>query len=280
VTAAGIPGPAAPAGPLPPADRAAAGFADAVRCEWVKLRTVRSTYWSLLAAALLVVGLGAVFSLAYASRYSSLSATAKAAFDPTLTSLSGVWFGQLAIGVLAILAITSEYSTGTIRPSLAAVPHRSRLLAAKATVFTGVTLAVSEAASFAAFLAGQQILVGRAAHAAISTPGVLRAVAGGGLYLAAVALFSIAIGTLIRHTAGAITAMAAIAFVLPTALVALPASWQEPVARWLPTNAGSALWSVRPVAHMFSAWTGFGIFLPYTTVLLAGAFALFARRDT
>jgi ABC-2 type transport system permease protein len=285
MSAAGVPGPTAPAGawrsvgPPSSADRARAGFTDVVRSEWRKLRTVRSTYWSLLAAALLVVGLGAVFSLAYASNYHSLSASAKATFDPTVTSLSGVWFGQLAIGVLAILSITAEYSTGTIRPSLAAVPHRGRMLAAKVTVFTGVTVAVGEAASFAAFFAGQPLLAGRAPHAALGDPGVLRAIAGGGLYLGAVGLFSVAIGVLIRHTAGAITIMAAVAFVVPTVLVALPASWQGPIGRWLPTNAGSTLWSVRHVAHMFTAWTGFGVFLGYTAVLLAWAFVVFARRD-
>jgi len=259
---------------------ARAGFADAVRAEWVKLRTVRSTYWSLLATVLLVTGLGAVFSLAYASRYHSLSPHAKAVFDPTVTSLSGVWFGQLGMGVLAILAVTGEYATGTIRPSLAAVPRRSRMLAAKALVFTAVTVAVGEAASFAAFFAGQQILAGRAPHTALADLAVLRAVTGGGLYLGAVALFSLALGTLIRHTAGAITAMTAIAFVVPTILVALPASWQDTAGRWLPTNAGSALWSVRDVTHMFTAWTGFAVFLAYTATLLTWGFAAFARRDT
>lgn len=276
MTTAGTP---AAARPLLPAGTRA-GFADAVRAEWVKLRTVRSTHWSLLATLLLVTGLGAVFSLAYASRYHSLSPAAKATFDPTVTSLSGVWFGQLGIGVLAILTITGEYATGTIRPSLAAVPRRSRMLAAKALVFTAVTVAAGEAASFAAFLTGQQILSCQAPHAALGDPEVLRAVAGAGLYLGAVALFSLALGTLIRHTAGAITAMAAITFAVPTILVALPASWQDAAGRWLPTNAGSALWSVRHVNHMFTAWTGSAVFLAYTAALLAWAFAVFARRDT
>lgn len=276
MTTAGTP---AAARPLLPAGTRA-GFADAVRAEWVKLRTVRSTHWSLLATVLLVTGLGAVFSLAYASRYHSLSPGAKATFDPAVTSLSGVWFGQLGIGVLAILTVTGEYATGTIRPSLAAVPRRSRMLAAKALVFTAVTVAAGEAASFAAFLTGQQILSDRAPHAALGDPAVLRAVAGAGLYLGAVALFSLALGTLIRHTAGAITAMAAITFAVPTILVALPASWQDTAGRWLPTNAGSALWSVRHVTHMFTAWTGFAVFLAYTAALLAWAFAVFARRDT
>ncbi len=282
MTSTGIPEPTAPRptrGPPPIADTARATFADAMRAEWIKLRSVRSSYRLLLAAAVLIVAGGVVFSLAYASRYHSLSATAKARFDPTVTSLSGVWFAQLAIGALAILTITAEYATGTIRPSLAAVPRRGRLLAAKATILTVTTAVIGVLSSLAAFVAGQQILTGHAPHAALSNPAVVRAVAGAGLYLGALSLFSFAIGVLIRHSAAAITVTAAIAFVLPTALGALPASWQE-LTGWLPTNAGSTLWAVHHVAHSLSTPAGFALFLVYTAALLASGFTLFARRDS
>jgi hypothetical protein len=108
---------------------------------------------------------------------------------------------------------------------------------------------------------------------------VLRAVTGAGLYLAALAVFSVAIGTFIRHTAGAVTAMVAVVFAVPTVLGALPASWQRAIAQWLPTNAGSSLWTVQRPAHTFPAWTGFGVFLGYTAAMLVLTFALFARRD-
>ena len=265
--------------PRLPADPLAVGFPDAMRAEWVKLRSLRSTYWSLLAGAVLVVGLGAVFAAAYGSYYQSASPSERATFDPTTISLSGVWFGQLAVGVLGVLTITAEYASGTIRPSLAAVPRRGRMLAAKAAVFAAVTLLVGEAASFAAFFVGQPILALKAPHASIGDADVLRAVTGAGLYLAALAVFSVAIGTFIRHTAGAVTAMVAVVFAVPTVLGALPASWQRAIAQWLPTNAGSSLWTVQRPAHTFPAWTGFGVFLGYTAAMLVLTFALFARRD-
>jgi ABC-type transport system involved in multi-copper enzyme maturation permease subunit len=252
---------------------------DAARSEWTKLRSLRSTYWSLLAAAVLVVGLGAVFALAYGSVYDSADAAEKGAFDPTTISLSGVWFGQLAVGVLGVLTITAEHASGTIRSSLAAVPHRGRLLAAKAAVFAGVTLVVGEVASLAAFFIGQPILARNAPHASIGDPGVLRAILGTGLYLAVLALFSVALGTVLRHTAGAVTAMVVVVFAAPTILGELPGVWRESVAQWLPTNAGSSLWIARQIEHTLAPWTGFGVFVAYTAVLLALAFTLFTRRD-
>jgi ABC-type transport system involved in multi-copper enzyme maturation permease subunit len=260
-------------------DRPNAGFSDALRSEWVKLRTLRSTYWSLLSAAVLVVGLSAVFAFAYASSYDSASPSEKASFDPTTISLSGVWFGQLAIGVLGILTITAEYASGTIWSSLAAVPRRGRMLTAKATVFAAVTLVIGEVACFAAFFVGQPILAGKAPHASLGDPGVLRAVVGAGLYLAALSLVSVALGTLIRHTAGAITVMVAVFFAIPTIMGSLPEDWQRSVAQWLPTNAGSSLWTVEHVDHTLMPWTGFGIFLAYTVAALLATFTVFARRD-
>ncbi|HEY2575447.1 MAG TPA: ABC transporter permease subunit [Streptosporangiaceae bacterium] len=280
MTVKGLSQPAAPTLPAPSGRAVRTSFADTLHSEWVKLRTVRSTYWSLLAAALLIVGIGMLFAVVYRGQYHSLSASSKATFDPTEITLSGVWFGQLAIGVLAILTITGEYSTGTIRPSLAAVPHRSRMLAAKILVFTAVTVVIGAAASFAAFFAGQPILAGRAPHAVLGDPGVLRAVIGGGLYLGALGIFSLAIGVLIRHTAGAITVLVAIALVIPTVMDTLPSSVQHTILRVLPTNAGTMVWNVRHVPDMFSAWPGFAVFLGYCAVLLAWGFAVFTRRDT
>lgn len=264
---------------LPARDQVTVGFLDAMRAEWVKIRTLRSTYWSLLAAVVLVVGLGAVFALAYGANYSSASPAEKATFDPTTISLSGVWFAQLAIGVLGILTITAEHASGTIRPSLAAVPRRGRMFAAKAAVFAGITLVTSLVASFGAFFVSQPILAHKAPHVSIGDPEVLRAVVGAGLYLAGLALFCVALGALIRHTAGAVALMVAVVFAVPTVLGALPPSWQEALGRWMPTNAGSSVWTVYRTANTFSAWTGFGVFLGYVVVLLLIAFALFARRD-
>lgn len=262
----------------PPLDLPRPGFTDALRAEWIKLRSLRSTYWSLVAAALAIVGLGAIFALAYASNYRSAGPSDRAAFDPTTITLSGVWFAQLAIGVLGILTITAEHASGTIRASLAAVPRRAHLLAAKTAVFSGVTLAVCLPAALAAFLIGQPILARSAPHASLGDPGALRAVLGAGLYLALLAMFCVAIGVLVRHTAGAVAAMVALIFAVPTVLSSLPDTWRE-AARWLPSNAGGSLWVVRRTADTLPPWVGFGIFVAYTAALLLGTFALFARRD-
>jgi ABC-2 type transport system permease protein len=263
---------------LAPSEQVHLGFADTMRSEWVKLRSLRSTYWSMLAAAVCIVGLGVVFAFAYAGQYKSQSPAQQAQFDPTTITLSGVWFAQLAIGVLGILTITAEHASGTIRSSLAAVPRRGRLLAAKAAVFGGVTLATCLPAGLAAFLIGQPILARSAPHASLADPGVLRAVAGAGLYLTGLAVFCVAIGIFIRHTAGAVATMVAVLFAVPTILSSLPDAWQH-AARWLPSNAGGSLWIVHRTPDALPPWLGFGAFLGYTAVLLLGAYALFARRD-
>lgn len=261
-----------------PVDEAPVGFADALRSEWVKLRGLRSTYWSMLTAAILILGLGVVFAFAYASDFQTASAADRAAFDPTTITLSGVWFGQLAIGVLGILVVTAEYASGTIRSSLAAVPRRGRMLAAKATVFGAVTLVVTAVASFGAFVIGQPILARTAPHASLGDADALRAVVGAALYLTLLALMCVGLGVLIRHTAGAVAAMVAVLFAVPTVVSALPESAQN-AARWLPSNAGSSVWIVHRTADSLPAWTGFGMFVAYTAVILLITFAVFARRD-
>jgi ABC-type transport system involved in multi-copper enzyme maturation permease subunit len=255
------------------------GLLDAVSAEWVKLRSLRSTYWSLLAAAVLVMGLGVVFALAYGSVYATATPNDKATFDPTTISLSGVWFGQLAVGVLGILTMTAEYASGTIRPSLAAVPRRRTMFLAKTIVFAGVTFLIGEVASLAAFFVGQPILARNAPHASIGDAGVARALVGSGLYLTVLALFSVALGALLRHTAGAVTAMVALVFAVPTVLGSLPGFWQRSVAPWLPTNAGSTLWTVRHAEHTLAPWTGFAVFVGYTAVIAVAALVTFNRRD-
>jgi len=153
-------------------DHRPATFADALRCEWTKIRTLRSTFWTLLTAAML--GIGALFSAVAAHHYAGQALSGQAGWDPTSVSLSGLALAQLAIGVLGVLVITSEYSTGSIQTSLAAVPRRGRFLAAKATVLTAVSLITGEATALTVFLLGQALISGQAPTAAFGQPGVLR----------------------------------------------------------------------------------------------------------
>jgi len=256
-----------------------ATFCDVLRSEWTKLRSVRSTFWALTVTVLLGVGLGAVISAATAHGYAKSSISAKVNWDPTGYSQAGVAIASLAIVVLGVLCISSEYSSGMIRASLIAVPKRGRVLAAKALVFAGVTFVVGEVTCFAAFFAGQAVISEHAPTAALGDPGVARAVAGGGLYLTALAVLSVAVGTLLRHPAAGIASMVAVLFVLPGIAQALPDSWRHPVTEFWPTQAGSQLTSVHPAAHSLQPWPGFGVMCLFVAIVYAIAWTLLDRRD-
>jgi len=264
------------------ADRAAfrpATFADALRSEWVKLRSVRSTFWSLAITVVLGVGLGAAISAAAAHGYAKSDAPSRLSWDPTSISLDGIGIATLAIAVLGVLFISSEYSSGMIRTSLIAVPRRGRLLAAKAVVFALVTFVVGEVTSFTAFFLGQALISGHAPIATLGDPGVARAVVGAGLALTAIAVLSVATGTLLRHPAAAISAMVAVLFVLPGIASALPDSWRNPVLEFWPTQAGGQIANVRIAAHSLQPWPGFGVMCLFVAIVYGIAWTLLDRRD-
>jgi ABC-2 type transport system permease protein len=254
-------------------------FADVLKSEWTKLRSVRSTYWSIFAALVLGIGLGAAISAGSAHAYSHMSLQDKLTFDPTSNSLAGFFFAQLALGVFAIMTISSEYSTGTIRTTLSAVPQRGYVLAAKAALVGGVSLAVGLVIAFPSFWIGQLIFRGHHLDVPLSDPGVLRAVLGSALYVAALAVFSLGLGTVIRHTAGAITGLTAIAFIVPIFSNLLPDSWQNDMARYFPANAGGSITNVVPMPDALSPWTGYGVFLIWCVALLGAGWYLLRHRD-
>jgi hypothetical protein len=269
----------APAGPDQLAAFRAATFADALRSEWTKLRSLRSTFWALTVTVVLGVGLGAAISAAGAHGYAQSSASGKLSWDPTALSLDGIGIATLAIAVLGVLFISSEYSSGMIRASLIAVPRRGRLLAAKSLVFAAVTFVVGEVTSFTAFFVGQALISGHAPHAALGDPGVTRAVVGAGLALTALAVLSVATGALLRHPAAAIAAMIAVLFVLPGIAQALPDSWRNPVTEYWPTQAGGQLASVHHAANTLKPWPGFGVMCLFVAIVYAIAWTLLDRRD-
>jgi hypothetical protein len=257
----------------------AATFADVLRSEWVKLRSVRSTFWALTTTVVLGIALGAVISAVTAHAYARFSVAAKLSWDPTGVSQAGVAIAQLAIVVLGVLFISSEYSSGMIRTSLIAVPKRGRVLAAKSLVFAAVTFVVGEVTCFVAFFVGQALISGHAPRAAIGDPGVARAVVGGGLYLAALAVLSVAAGALLRHPAAGIACTMAVALVLPLIAQALPDSWRNPVTEFWPTQAGSQITSVYHSAHTLQPWPGFGVMCLFVAIVYAMAWTLLDRRD-
>ena len=252
---------------------------DVLRSEWTKLRSVRSTYWILAAAAAATIGLGALLSAFYTLNYTTMSVADRAAFDPTRYALSGLNLAQLAIGVLGVLVITSEYASGMIRPTFTAVPQRRLVLAAKAAVFTVVTVVTGVITCLVAFFLSQAILSSHHLQTTIGAPGVLRAVIGGGLYLGVLGLLAIGLGAIIRHTAGAISAVFALVLVVPVITIFLPSSWSSDFSPYLPSNAGQAIFAVGHPAHTLPPWTGLALFAAYATSTLLVAGFLLARRD-
>jgi ABC-2 type transport system permease protein len=247
--------------------------------EWIKLRTLRSTFWTLLAALVALIGLGALFSAFTASHWASMNPHERADFEPALTSLRGYFLAQLAVGVLGVLVITGEYATGMIRATLAAVPGRLPVLWAKAGLYATVVWVVTTAGALAAFAVGQSLLSAKHLGTSLSAPGVARVVFGAGLYLTVVGLLGVAIGALIRNTAGGIATVFALLLVVPVLFQALPSSWANHVNQWLPNNAGQSLFVLHHEAHTLSPWTGFTVFCGYAAVALAGAAMLLKRRD-
>jgi len=251
----------------------------ALASETTKLRSVRSTVWTLVVTVVATVGIGALITTARVSRWNELSPRERLSLDPTTVSLRGVFLAQLAIGVLGVLVISSEYSTGMIRTTLAAVPRRALVLFAKAVTFTIVAFIVTTAACFVAFLIGQSILSSKHADVALSDPGVLRAVLGAATYLTLVGLLGLGLGTLLRRTAGAIATLFGLVLVLPALTEALPSPWDTDVGKLLPINAGRALFAVRPSTDLLSPGQGLLVLLVTVGAVLALATVALTRRD-
>lgn len=253
---------------------------DLAYSEWTKIRTVRSTYWTLLVAAAGMVAFGALLCTAYVRH--NTGDTAHAGFDPAGYSLNGFFLAQLAIGTLGVVVITSEYQTGSIRATLAATPQRPLVLAAKAAVFAVVAALTGVVASLASFLIGQNILAQKHLQTHLGDPAALRSVAGAGLYLAVLGLLGLGLGALIRRTAGAIATLVGLVLVLPVLVQGLPADWQDAITRYLPSVAGQAVIGhtrFTPPGQQLSPWTGLGLFTAYTAATLIAAAITLHRRD-
>jgi hypothetical protein len=250
-----------------------------MRSEWTKLRSVPSTVWALLATVGITVGLGTLFCFAYTARYDRLAPSERRTVDPTLLSLRGLFLSSLAIGVLGVLVISAEYATGMIRSTLTAVPQRRALLAAKAIVFGLVALIVSMGSAFAAFGAGQAILARKHLGTSLTDPTVLRAVVGAGAYLTIIGLLGLAVGTILRRTAGAIATLVALVFIADVLVEALPDPWNTDIGKFLPGNAGLALFSVRANTDRLTPGAAFITLLVWLAVAFVLATITLTRRD-
>lgn len=251
------------------------GPAQAARMEWIKLRSLRSTWWTLAGTVAGTVGIG--IAVGRNSR--------DAAADLTNNALAGVVPGLLLVGVLGVLTMTGEYTSGTIRASLAVVPRRSLLLAAKAAVFGAVTLIVGEAAAFTAFFAEAATLRPGIAAPTLDQPGVLRAVVLSGAACCLTGLLGLGLGAIVRHSAAAVGVLVAGVYVLAQ-VVGLAA---HSVAPYMPILIlGNSLSTTKPVTcgaggvscpDFLSAWAGLGVLFLYAAVALTVGGWLLAKRD-
>ncbi len=249
--------------------------------EWTKLRSLRSTRWSLLVAVLLTVAFPALFAAITSSHWGSMSAHERADRHPLDIALAGVNIAQLAIAVLGVLVITGEYSTGMIRASFTAVPKRLPVLSAKTAVFAIVAFLLMLPSVVIAFFASQAILSRHhILQISFSHPGVARSVIGGAIYLMLVGIFALGIGAIVRNTAGGIATFAGIFFVIPPLMNILPTSWNNAISQYLPSEAGRQIFSLTRGAHTLSPWAGGLLFVGYCALMLAIAAVLLLRRDT
>jgi len=250
---------------------------DLVRSEWTKLTSVRSTWWTLLNTAALGIVFGALFMRGYPN-----AVVAEKHIPPAQYSLSSFFVAQLAVVVLGVLAVTGEYATGSIRATFAAAPQRRAVLAAKAVVLAPVIAVVSTLSAFATFFIGQASLSNPSIAAHITDPGVVLSIFGVPLYLTVLSLLSLALATMIRRTVPAIAAAVGLIFILSGVADALPESWYNAIADYLPCFAGEAVIGPNRFtpAQLLPPWVGFGIFCAYTAVALTAAAIMITRQDT
>ncbi|WP_186629916.1 ABC transporter permease [Rhodococcus sp. BP22] len=253
-----------------------------VKSEWTKFVSLRSTIWSLTLLVIVTVGFTAFFTWFTVAYWDNVDPLAQLQIeaDPARQILgAGFQLGQLAVCVLGVLIVTSEYASGTIRASLLAIPKRIPLLAAKSGVFMVVIFIVGEIAAFPAFFIGSALMSSRAS-VSLGDPGVLRAVIGAGLYLSLLGVMAIAIGALVRHTAGAITGVIGFVLVLAPLAQLLPGTIGRHVAAYLPSQAGSLIASPQQApGDLLSPWQGFGVAAIWTVLLIGLAAYMLRRRD-
>lgn len=246
--------------------------------EWTKLRSVRSTTWSLAAACVVTIAIPAIAAAVVSNHWPQMNVHDRAEFQPIDVSLAGVQLAQLAIGVLGVLVVTSEYSTGMIRASMTAVPRRLPVLWGKGVVYALVVVALMTPAVVVGFFVSQAILSGRHIDIAFTAAGVPRVVFGAGLYLTVIGLFGLALGAIVRNTAGGIAAFAGLMFVLPPLMNVLPKSWNAAASPYVPLQAGEAIMRLQR-GDQLAPWTGFGVLCAYTAIAIALAALLLRHRD-
>ncbi len=252
-------------------------FPRVLASEWTKFKSVRSTKWSLGVAILLTTAVPLI--PAFATRH-NWSSGDHSEHNPLDIALVGVYIAQLAIAVLGVLVITAEYSTGSIRSTFTAVPKRLPVLWAKLVDYAVVTIAVMVPSVLISFFATQAILSDiPELQVSFGAPGVTRCLLMAPVYIMLVGIFAVALGAIIRNTAGGIAAFAGIFFVLPPLVLILPASWQNAILPYMPSEAGRQIFSLDHADHTLTPLAGGVVFAAYCAVAIAIAAVLLRRRD-
>ncbi len=253
---------------------------DTTRSEWLKFRTVRASLIGVLTFLVLTVGLAVLVSFIIKANWNHRDPARQLVFDPVATSLVGVFFGQFAAGVMGARVITSEYASGAIRTTLAAVPRRVHLALAKAIVLLVTFAVLGEVASFAAFEIGQLIYKsGHLPTGSLSNSTDLRAVVFAGVYLTLLTLVGYGLGLLLRTTATTISVFVSILFIVPIIVNFLPSNWQDHITKFLPSQLGTSMMSPDLTSQAFSWGVSALLLTLYTVVIVAAGTVMLVRRD-
>ncbi|MFE7846722.1 ABC transporter permease subunit [Microbacterium sp. NPDC057407] len=260
-------------------------FGGALRSEWIKLRSLRSTVWSYAIVIAISLGMAALVAFALTTMpegSAAIDATDGTAGSVVQASLAGVLFAQLVAGVLGVLVISGEYTTGMIRSTFAAIPTRLPALAAKAVVLFAATFLVGIVANLAGYVAASLVFAGEGISAPLAEPAVFWPILGAAVWLAMVALFALGVGAVVRSSAGGIAAVLGVLLLLPIVLQLIPAEWAQDLVPYLFSTAGSGIYSsssLESVGDAFGVWANLLVAGIWVTVSLTAAAVLMRRRD-
>jgi hypothetical protein len=254
-------------------------FRATVSSEWIKIRSVKSTMWTLAFGAASTLGFGVLLTALEVSRWTRRSVLEVTGFDPLLYSFAGLNVAQLAFGVLGVLVMTSEYSSKTIRMTFAATPQRRLVLMAKVSTFSALIGVVSIVMCITTFFICQAILASKGAGLSIGQSGVALAVIGGAVHLMLVGIIAVGLGAAMRRTAGAIAVLFTVLLIVPGLVSLLPSPWNDDITRYLPNSAGAAMSAVVRFPNLLSPWAGFGVLALYALAMLLFASVVLVRSD-
>lgn len=248
--------------------------------EWTKFRSVRSTAWTLGIGVLLTIGFPILFAFVTSAHWGQMSPHDRTSRSPLDIALAGVYVAQLAIAVLGVLVISAEYSTGSIRSTFTAVPKRLPVLWAKVVDFAVVSFVLMVPAVLVSFFATQAILSRHdILQVSFTAPGIARCMIGGALYVAMTGVLALALGAIVRNTAGGIATFAGIFFVIPPLMNLLPTNWNNAISQYLPSDAGRQVFALHHGAHTLQPLTGGLVLAGYCAAAIAIAAVLLRRRD-